>query len=291
MQGKTIRRFSPLLFVLPALLFYSVFVVGSLISTVRLSFFEWDGASPNQQFVGLANYVTLVQDPLMWQSLLHNIVWILTTIFLPTTLGLILAVILATPNLRGITLFRVTFFMPSIVSLVVVSIVWSWIFNQSFGTFNGLLDSVHLPMLKRAWLGDPNTVLGSLLTAGSWTHYGFCMVIFLAALQGIDRSYYEVAQIDGANTVQIFIHVTVPMLKNTVTLLVLNSMIGSFKVFDIIWATTKGGPYHSSEVVSTYLYNKAFYMNQTGSGAAIAIFLALIIAVCSAVYFKAAERE
>lgn len=241
--------------------------------------------------MGFGNYKALVEDPQMWQALLHNIIWIVTTIVLPTTLALILAVMLATPNLRGLTLFRVTFFMPSIVSMVVVSIVWGWIFNQSYGAVNTTLEALGLGALKRAWLGDPSTVLGALLTAGSWTHYGFCMVIFLAALQGIDRSYYEVAEIDGANAVQKFLHVTVPMLKNTVTLLVLNSMIGSFKVFDIIWATTKGGPYHSSEVVSTYLYNKAFYMNQTGMGAAIAIFLAMIIALCSAVYFKAAERE
>jgi len=290
-RAKGLRQWSPLLFILPALLFYCVFVAGSLFSTIRLSFFEWDGANPVQTYVGFANYWALVSDPLMWRSLSHNLIWIATTIVLPTTLGLILAAMLTTPKLRFVTLFRVTFFMPSIVSMVVVSIVWGWIFNQSYGVINTMLRAIGLGSLTRAWLGDPNTVLGALLTAGSWTHYGFCMVIFMAALQGIDRSYYEVAEIDGANAAQIFIHITVPMLKNTVTLLVLNSMIGSFKVFDIIWAQTRGGPYHSSEVVSTYLYNKAFYMNQTGMGAAIAIFLAIIIAVCSALYFKAAERE
>lgn len=289
--SKTWSTWSPLFFILPALAFYGVFVVSSLLNTVRLSLYEWDGASTVMNFVGLGNYATLIRDPLMWKSLSHNIVWILVTIFLPTSFGLVLAVLLSLEKLRGVTLFRVTFFMPSVVSMVVVSIVWGWIFNPSYGFLNQLLTTLNLGFLKRAWLGDPRTVLGALLTAGSWTHYGFCMVVFMAALQGIDKTYSEVAMIDGANAFQIFVHVTVPLLKNTITLLVLNSMIGSFKVFDIIWVSTKGGPYHSSEVVSTYLYNKAFYMNETGMGAAIAITLALIIAVCSAVYFKLSERE
>lgn len=291
MQVTTRTKWSPLLFVLPALVFYLVFVFGSLVNTLRLSLYEWDGASPNMVWVGLGNYVTLLQDPLMWSSLLHNIIWILTTVLIPTSFALILAVQLTTDRLRGVTLFRVGFFMPSIVSMVVVSIVWGWIFNPKYGVINTTLASLGLNGLRHAWLGDPKTVLGALLTAGSWTHYGFCMVIFLAALQSIDKSYFEVAEIDGANAVQTFFHVTVPLLKNTITLLVLNSMIGSFKVFDIIWVSTKGGPYHSSEVVSTYLYNKAFFMNETGSGAAIAIALSLIIAICSAVYFKLSERE
>lgn len=286
------QTWSPLLFIIPALTFYLVFVAYSLVSTARLSLFEWNGASPTMKFVGLANYASLMSDPTMWKALGNNLIWVAVTVFVPTMLGLILAVILTnTDRLRGVTLFRVTFFMPSIVSMVVVSIVWSWIFNQSYGNFNQLLDALGLAALKRPWMGDPRTVLGALLTASSWTSYGFCMVIFIAALQGIDRSYFEVAMIDGANAVQTFFRVTIPLLKNTVTLLVLNAMIASFKVFDIVWASTKGGPYHASEVVSTYLYNQAFYLNRVGSGAAAAMLLALIIAICSAVYFRLAERE
>ncbi|MDO4549283.1 MAG: sugar ABC transporter permease [Clostridia bacterium] len=291
MRAKFTTRWSPILFVLPALAFYLVFVFGSLVNTFRLSLYEWDGANPVMNFVGFGNYATLFQDPLMWQSLYHNIIWILVTVFVPTSFALILAVLLSTDGLKCVPLFRVTFFMPSIVSMVVVSIVWGWIFNPQYGILNQLLDFLNLSALKRPWLGHPDTVLGALLTAGSWTHYGFCMVIFMASLQGIDKTYFEVAMIDGANAIQKLVYVTVPLLQNTITLLVLNSMIGSFKVFDIIWASTRGGPYHSSEVVSTYLYNKAFYMNETGSGAAIAMTLAVIIAICSAVYFKIAERE
>lgn len=284
------KKWSPALFILPALIFYCYFVMYPLINTLYLSLCEWTGVGANKIFVGFRNYQTLVKDPLIWQALSHNIVWILVTVFVPTVLALILAVLLTTPKLRGMAIFRVTYFMPSVVSLVAVSVVWKWIFNQSYGTLNQVLKTVGLGFLRTSWLGNPNTALGALLTAGSWTHYGFCMVIFLAALQGMDGSLFEAAMIDGANSVQRFFYVTIPLLKNTITLIVLNSLIGSFKVFDLVWIMTQGGPYHSTEVMSTYLYNQAFFMNNVGKGAASAMMLTVIIAICSAVYFKASER-
>ncbi|MEG1513756.1 MAG: sugar ABC transporter permease [Clostridia bacterium] len=292
MNGQKIwKTWSPFLFIVPALVFYLYFVVYASFNTFYLSLCDWNGVNPVKTFVGLANYINLLKDPLIWKALTNNIIWILVTVFIPTMLALILAVMLAKPGIRGVTLFRVTFFMPSIVSMVVVSIVWKWIFNQSYGTLNQVLRAIGLQNLTTSWLGNPATALGSLLTAGSWTHYGFCMVIFLAALQGVDQTYYEAAMIDGANSVQQFFYVTIPMLKNTITLLVLNSMIGSFKVFDIIWVTTTGGPYHATEVISTYIYNEAFVLNRIGVGASAAILLSIIIAICSAVYFRYAERE
>lgn len=284
------KTWSPALFVVPALVFYCYFVIYPLFNTLYLSLCEWSGVGKNKLFVGLSNYKTLIKEPLIWQALSHNIIWVLVTVFVPTVLALILAVLLTTPKLKGMTIFRVTYFMPSVVSLVAVAVVWKWIFNQSYGTLNQVLKAIGLDSLCTSWLGNPKTALGSLLGAGSWTHYGFCMVIFLAALQGMDNNLFEAAMIDGANSVQRFFYVTIPLLKNTITLIVLNSLIGSFKVFDLVWIMTQGGPYHSTEVISTYLYNQAFFMNNVGNGAAAAMMLTVIIAVCSAVYFKASER-
>ena len=117
------------------------------------------------------------------------------------------------------------------------------------------------------------------------------MVVFLAALQGIDSSYLEVAKLEGANAFQKFIYVIVPLIKGTIVLLVSNSLIGSFKVFDLIYIMTKGGPYHSSEVISTYMYNSAFNMNDYGYGSALAVVLAVIIAVCSGIFMKLTDKE
>lgn len=290
-RAKLWKKWSPALFVLPALVFYLIFVIYPAAGTIRLSLCEWNGVGADKVFVGLKNYVKLVHDPQVWSALRNNIVWILVTVFIPTVLALFLAVALTTKKLKGVTFFRVTLFLPSIVSMVVVAIVWKWIFNQSYGTLNQLLKSIGLKKLATSWLGNPKTALGALLGAGSWTHYGFCMVIFLAALQGMDDTYLEAAMIDGANAFQRFIYVKIPLLKNTITLIVLNSMIGSFKVFDIIWVSTQGGPYHASETISTYLYNQAFVLNNTGMGAAAAIFLMIIIMICSLVYFHFSEKE
>ncbi|MCL6548294.1 MAG: sugar ABC transporter permease [Alicyclobacillus sp.] len=286
-----VRSFRPALFVLPALVFYVVFAIWPILGTIRYSFFNWDGASPTMQFVGLGNYQKLLSDPLFWTSFRHNMIWIVATVAIPVCTGLILAWLLSLPGIRGRVFFRVTYFMPVVVSLVAVGIVWSWIYDPSYGVLDDALRRLGLGILAAAWLGNPHTVLGALIAAASWTYYGFCMVIFLAAIQGIDPSYYEAAKLEGCTTWQSFVHITVPLLKNVITLVVLNSLIASFKVFDIVYIMTKGGPFHSSEVIGTYMYSAAFNDNQVGYGAAVSIFLSVVIALVSIVYMRLAERE
>jgi raffinose/stachyose/melibiose transport system permease protein len=288
---KKLKEFRPILFVLPALIFYIIFLVNPIIKTFQYSFFSWDGASPIMEFVGIDNYIKMFQDGIFWQSLSHNLFWIISTVILPVGLGLILASILASPSIKGRLLFRVTFFMPFIVSLVAVGVIWNWIYHPDFGIINTIFNSIGLDFLAKPWLGDEDTVLTALIITGSWTYYGFCMVIFLAAMQGIDKSFYEAAKIEGASVIQTFLYITIPSLKGTITLLVLNSLIGSFKVFDLIYLMTKGGPFHSSEVIGTYMYNQAFTLNNVGYGAAISIVLAVIIATFSIIYIRFAERN
>lgn len=288
---KKLREFKPVLFVLPALFFYLIFVIKPILQTVQFSFFKWDGASPVMDFVGLDNYIKMVNDIVFWKAITHNLFWIIATIVLPVLAGLVLAVLLSSPLIRRKLIYRVTFFMPMMLSLVAVGIIWNWIFHPDFGVINSFLRSIGLDVFALAWLGNEYTVLPALIIAGSWTYYGFCMIIFFAAIQGIDRSYFEVAKIEGANVIQTFFRVTVPLLKNTITLLVLNSLIGSFKVFDLIYLMTKGGPFHSSEVIATYMFRQAFTLNDVGYGAAISISLAIIIATCSIIYIRFAEKE
>jgi len=280
-----------MLFVLPALVFYLIFSTVPIIDTIQISLYKWDGASPVMEFVGLENYLRILKDEIFWKALSHNIFWICFTIFIPTTLGIVLAVLLNQKFVRFRLLFRVTYYMPSVISLVAVSVVWSWIFNPEFGILNRILKTIGMNFMALDWLGNEHAVLWALLIAGSWTHYGFCMVITLAALSGIDPCYTEAALIEGANSVQTFFYVILPLLKNTVTLLVVNSLIGSFKVFDIVYIMTKGGPFYSSEVISNYMYRTAFTHSDFGKGSAIAVMLALIIAVCSVFYMKIVEKE
>lgn len=288
---KKLKQYNALLFILPALFFYVMFMIVPIFNTARLSLYKWDGASPKKIFIGFDNYTRVIQDPIFWKALSHNLIWIAATIAIPVTLGLILAILLTVKHIKGVKFFRLVYFMPAVISLVAVGIVWGWMYHPQRGVFNLLLSKLGLGRFVLDWLGDGQIVLYSLVIAGSWTYYGFCMVIFLAALQGIDRSFYEVAKLEGANPLQTLIKVTIPLLKNTITLLVMYSLIGSFKVFDIIYVMTKGGPYNSSEVIATYMYSKTFMINEVGYGSALSISLALIIAISSIVYIRIAERN
>lgn len=289
---KTIKWLKAFLFVVPALTFYIIFSVVPIFGTIRISFHKWNGASPTMRFVGLENYIRVFNDPIFYNAITHNLFWIAFTIIVPVFLGLILAVLITQSFVKMRLLYRVTYFMPVVVSLVAVGIVWGWIYNPEFGILGRLLEFLRIPGADSLdWLGSEKLVLWSLVIAGSWTYYGFCMVVFMAALQGIDVSYLEVAVIEGASPMQKFFYVIVPLLKGTITLLVLNSLIGSFKVFDLIMIMTKGGPYHSSEVIATYMFASAFNLNEYGYGAALAIVLAIIIAICSGVYMRFAEKD
>ena len=292
MNKKVMNWFGCFIFVLPSVVFYCLFMVGPILSTINISFHRWNGASPYMEWVGLENYIRVFKDPIFYKALGNNIIWILFTIFIPVLLGLIFAIILTQKFVKGKFLYRLTYFMPNVVSLVAVGIVWGWIYNPEFGMMSKIFNFLGLNNLAQIdYLGDEHLVIWFLLIAGSWTAYGFNMVVFLAGLQGIDSTYLEVARLEGANPVQKFWYVIVPLLKGTIVLLVTNSLIGSFKVFDLIYVMTKGGPYHSSEVISTYMYNSAFGMNDYGYGAALAMVLAFIIAICAGSFMKVTEKD
>ena len=296
MHNYSIRKYrlsdyKGIMFVLPALAFYITFVILPIFGTLRFSFYDWDGANPVMKFIGLQNYADLLKDEIFWKALVHNIIWIVASIILPVVTGMILAVMISSKEIKVKMIFRITYFLPAVLSLAIVSYIWDWMYNPTYGVVNTILKGLGLDFLTGAWLGDEKLVLPSLIMAGSWTYFGFCMVVFMAAIQTISVEYFEVALIEGANRFQTLIHVTIPSIRNVVTLMVLNSLIGSFKVFDIVYLLTKGGPYNSSEVIATYMFSNTFILYKVGYGAAISMTLAVIIAVCSVIYMRYRERK
>jgi len=248
------RKGSAYLFVLPPLVLYAVFVIYPLLGTISLSLTNWDGVSPTKEFVGLANYAKMFQaDRLFLRAFSHILYWIVLGTISPIVIGLGLAALLFT-RIRGRTFFRTVYFMPAVLSSMVVGIIWGWIYNPVFGLLNEILKRLGLASLTRAWLGDSGTALTALIVAAIWSYFGFCVVIFLAGLQNIDVSLYEAAEIDGANALQRFIHVTIPGLREVITMVTTYTLIGGFRVFDIVWVTTRGGPANATEVMSTYIY-------------------------------------
>ncbi|MFN8469967.1 MAG: sugar ABC transporter permease [Caldilineaceae bacterium] len=277
-------------FVLPALLTYAVFVLYPFLITIYYSMTDWDGAQPQKNFIGLANYQRMLGDPLMWLSLQHNLIWIAVGTITPVALGLGLAT-LVWSGVRGRLFFRTVYFMPVVLSTVVVGMIWSWIYHPIFGPINLVLRAIGLDSVARGWLGDLTWAIYALLLAGLWAYFGFCFVILLAALQNIDMELHDAAKIDGANAWQRFINVTIPQLSAVLTMLLAYTLIGGFNVFDIVYIMTKGGPANATEVLTTYTYTMAFKQSQVGYGAALTMVITILSLIASYLFISLRERS
>jgi len=287
------RGLGAYLFIVPALVAYIYFVFLPTLSTIRYSLYDWNGVSADMKFVGVDNYTAMIADPIFWKALVNNIYWMCGTIGIALVLGLILAVLLLQSGIseQASAVFRVVYFVPVVLSMIVIGIIWSWIYHPDYGTMNVLLRAVGLQTFARPWLGSETMVMPAIIFVGCWHISGFFMMIFIAGLQGIDPTYYEVGKIDGASSLRMFFAVTIPLLRNTLTLLVVWAVIWSFKIFDLVYQMTGGGPFHSSEVIALYMFTNAFRLYETGYASALAISLALIITVFSVIYIRAVEKN
>lgn len=277
------------LFVLPAVVLYVVFMIYPFVQSIYLSLTSWDGAQPVKQFVGLANYVTLLQDPLVWTSLEHNLIWVVIGTIVPIVIGLLLAVLLSSRP-RGFTLFRTVYFMPQVLPSVIIAIIWGWIYNPIFGMLNQVLTAIGLGGLARSWLGDPGTALYAVLATAIWATVGFVFVVVLAGLQNVGVDLLDAAMIDGANAWQKFWHVTLPELSHVLTMITVLLLIGGFSAFDTVFILTQGGPNNATQLIATYAYQQAFMQNQVGYGAALSLVLTAISLVASVIFIRLRER-
>jgi raffinose/stachyose/melibiose transport system permease protein len=177
--------------------------------------------------------------------------------------------------------------MPQVISSVVVAIIWTWIYNPSFGALNQFLEFVGLSFLQRGWLGDLDLALPSVFIAWSWVHYGFTMVIFIAALQNIDEVYFDAAKVDGANHWQQFRHILLPFIRGPLATVILITAISSFQVFDLVYIMTRGGPANATMVLPILMLDNAFRYHNVGYGSAISVALGVFIVLMSVFFLKA----
>jgi ABC-type sugar transport system permease subunit len=285
------RRYrAGMFFVLPALLLYLVFMVYPFFQSIYLSFTSWNGASPVKEWIGLDNYRALIRDPMLWLSLRHNLIWVIVGTVAPIVIGMGLALLLW-QRPKGFTLFRTVYFMPQVLSTVVIGIVWNWIYNPIFGILNTGLDAVGLEGVSRGWLGDPDVALYAVLIAAIWATIGFTFVIFLAGLQNVSKDLLEAATIDGANAWQRFWNVTVPQMAGVINIVVAFLLIGGFNVFDIIFVMTGGGPANATEVLATYTYKEAFTQNNVGYASTLSVVITVISLIASVTFIRLRERQ
>lgn len=268
------------LYLVPAFAFFGVFLIFPIFFAFQLSFHRWDGLSPNAMFVGIQNYTRLLTDVVFFRALTNTSLYTAGAVVFQTSIGLLLALLISALS-KGRIFFRTAYFVPVVMSLVVVGLIWSWFLAPHFGLIFKWLTSLGLP--TRPWLGDPETALITVLVVHVWKWAGWSMVIYLAGIQSIPADLYEAARVEGANSLQVFWHITLPLLATATVINVVAITIGSFQVFDLIYVMTEGGPGYSSEVMATYIYEKGFRSYSMGYASVLSCALFLVIMVVSSI--------
>ena len=270
------------LFLLPQLIGLLVFSLIPLLSVFYLSMTSWDGLGPIT-FVGLQNFIDQIKSDDLHIALLNTLYY--TIIAVPGGLIFALLIALGLNNVRGKTVYRVLYFMPFITGSVAVGVIWSFLLNSDFGLINSVLRAwFHSSGI--GWLTDSRFVIPSIALVGIWQGLGFNMIIFLAGLQGIPVSYSEAARIDGANKLQLFFRVTLPMLTPTIFFTTVISILSSFQVFDLTFILTGGGPGKDSYTMVYHIYHLGFETSTFGPASAAAVILFVILLAITAIQFR-----
>lgn len=273
------------LFLFPSLLGLLVFLLIPVIGVAVLSFFNW-GLLSEPRFIGWQNYIEIMQSPVVHNSLGVTAYFVLLNVPLETVLALLLALIM-NRTLPGLGLFRVLYAVPWMATPVAMGIAWQWIFDPQYGALNSFLAllGIHGPL----WLSSQQSALPAIAIMSIWGNVGYTMLFFLAGLQGVPEQLYEAAYINGANRFQTFFKVTLPLLNPALYFVLVTNIIGSFQIFDTVYATTKGGPGDATNVLNYYIFREAFQFFHAGYASALSMVLFVIIMLVTllqALYFQ-----
>ncbi len=288
------KRFFQYFYLAPAFLLLLLFVYYPIVKNFWLSFFEWSPFSQQKEFIQLENYTRLFQDPIFYTALKNNIIFVGSSIVFQVIGGLILAAILEDVIFRKVSTFlRTVYFLPVLISMAVIGILFQYIYNPEIGLLNAFLTLIGLESLVTGWLGDPKTAMSSVIAVSQWQNIGWAAMLYILALQKIPQELYEAATIDGANRIQRFLHVTVPQSKEMIFVMSVYTITGSILVFNEVFVLTVGGPANTTQVFSTYLYQKAFIDSELGYASAIAnvmLIITLVFYLFQAKIFKTGEE-
>ncbi|MEG7379115.1 sugar ABC transporter permease [Bacillus subtilis] len=288
------NKIIPYLFLVPALVFL-LFVYIPIFENVFLSLFQWSSFSPEKTFIGLKNYVELFHDPVFYQALTNNVLYAVISIVCQVFGGLIMAAVLEDKLVRKWSpFFRTVFFLPVVISMTVIALLFDFIYNPETGLLNQLLQAVGLDQLTRAWLGDNNTAMLSVIFVSQWQSVGYIAMLYIVSIQKIPDELYEAARLDGAGKIQQFFHITIPQTKEMSFVAVVMTLTGAFTVFNEPYILTGGGPGNASEVLSTFLYKSAFTKDMMGYASAIAtvvLIITLTLSLMQMKLFKTGKEE
>ncbi len=273
--------------VAPAVILFTIFMLIPTFNVFKMSLYKWGGYSNTKEFVGLNNFKILVEDMNFFRSFQNTVLLIVCVTVVTMALSLIFAAIISREKIKGQNFYRIIFYIPNILSVVVISAIFSAIYDPNNGLLNSIIGifrgSEETPIL---WLGDQKLVIYSLAIAMIWQAIGYYMVMYMASMASVPESLYESANLEGAGRVQQFFSITLPCIKPSFWFLLMTRVIGSLQVFDIVYTLTKGGPSHSTETLVTYVYDKAFVSStRMGYATAMSEFLFLIIMILTIVQY------
>ncbi len=273
--------------VLPGLIIFTAGLIVPLIMGIGYSLTDWNGISQNKTFTGFLNYIRAFTDPEVRSAWLFTIKFTVVNTIIQNTLALLLAVVLD-GKIPGKKILRTIFFFPCLISAVIVGFVWTKMYNNVLpAVFDAMGLDGHLCML----FGDEKTVLQGLLIANNWQWVGYWMLIYLAALQSVPAELYEAARVDGANSVQRFRHVTIPMIASAITVCTVGITTGSLKVYDLLVTSTRGGPGRASTSIIYYIYSAAIGGRQYGFGSALSVVLTVVLLAVAVVQLRMLRKN
>ena len=280
---KPTSRWTPYLFIAPAFLLFGFSVLIPMLGTVVASLFQWDGYH-SPIFVGLRNYGRAFKDSIFLQSFLHVAIYVVATIVLEVTVGLVLAGIVT--SRRGLNGYRIALFIPVLLPTVVISVLWRFVFNADFGLIKGALDVIGKPEWNHVWLGDKRFALAAICIVSGWIYAGFYLAIFYAGLNRVPRDITEAAAIDGAREWKIFWQIKVPMIRRVWEVSLLLCITGGIQGFDLFYIMTNGGPYYATEVPTTYMVRSVFRDGEVGFGSSLAVIVTGAVLIIGFIYSR-----
>src|SRR5574341_628482 len=284
-----LRGGGPYLFLLPSLVFLALFTYYPIGFSAYLSLFRWNVLTPERVFIGLENYIQLWREPLFWLVLRNNLFYALGTIPTTMALALFLAVLVNQKLGAARGAYRVALFYPTMIPMVAAAMLWVWIFNPGIGLFNYYTSFLGVPRIE--WLYDRHWALPAIIIMSIWKNFGYFMLIYLAALQGIPAALYEAASLEGAGAWARFRRITLPLLAPTSLFVFVVAIISSFQVFDQVFVMTQGGPADQTNVLTFYIYQNAFRFWDIGMGASLTtIFVCLLLALIVIVFRSVGRR-
>lgn len=283
--GRTWKRTSWIwIFLLPTVVLYGLYTIYPIIASYWYSLVEWNGFDADQRFVGLQNYRAVFDDPFFWNSFKITLLFMLLVVPARVLLSLVLAIMLNSPKLPLIGLLRSAFFIPVVTTTAIIGVVMRFVLDPASGPINSVLLSLGLEG-GVDFLGGQNTALPTAAALYVWKFFGVTMIYWLAALQTIPQEIYEAARIDGANTRQLFFHITLPLLQPFLIIITVLTVEETFHNFDLMYTLTAGGPYFHTEIIEIYIYRWAFAASipQLGHASAAAVLFGLLVAIFGAI--------